>query len=120
MTFQEAVQVSLVRKYADFQGRATRPEFWWFMLAILLATLVAAIVDDGLIGRGEVLETLVGLGTIIPSLAVGVRRLHDTDRSGWWQLLHLVPLIGLIVLIVWWVAPGDAGSNRFGAPPAAG
>ena len=119
MSFADAVRKALLENYANFQGRATRPEFWWFMLAILLATLVAAVIDDELIGRGSVLETLVGLGTIIPSLAVGVRRLHDTDRTGWWQLLHLVPLIGLIVLIVWWVTPGEPGPNRFGAPPAA-
>lgn len=117
MTFQEAVQTALVKKYADFQGRATRPEFWWFMLAVAIATLIAAVIDDGLIGGGEIVETIVGLATVIPSLAVGVRRLHDTDRSGWWQLLHLVPLIGLIVLIVWWATPGIAAPNRFGEPP---
>ncbi|RBP08196.1 uncharacterized membrane protein YhaH (DUF805 family) [Roseiarcus fermentans] len=120
MTFQAAVQTAFVKKYADFQGRANRPEFWWFMLAVLIATLIAAIIDDELIGGGEIVETIVGLATIVPSLAVGVRRLHDTDRSGWWQLLHLLPLIGLIVLIVWWVTPGNAAPNRFGAPETVG
>ena len=118
MTFQDAVRINLVQKYADFQGRAGRAEFWWFTLAIVLASLVGAVIDDLLIGRGQVFETLVGLGTIVPSLAVGTRRLHDTDRSGWWQLLHLVPVIGVIVLIVWWATPGNAAPNRFGGEPA--
>lgn len=119
MTLQDAVRINLAQKYADFQGRAGRPEFWWFMLAILLASLIATVVDDVLIGRGEILETIVGLGTLVPQLAVGTRRLHDSDRSGWWQLLHLVPLIGSIVLIVWWATPGNAAANRFGEQPAA-
>lgn len=119
MTFSEAVQTVLVQKYADFQGRATRPEFWWFMLAILLATFVAALLDAFALGGHSILEALVSLATIVPSLSVGARRLHDTDRSGWWQLLSLLPLIGTIVLIVWWVQPGDASSNRFGKPQAA-
>ncbi len=119
MSFQEAVQSALIRKYADFQGRAARPEFWWFMLAIALATLVASILDEFVLRGGSILETLVGLGTVIPSLAVGARRLHDTDRSGWWLLLHLLPLIGVIVLIVWWAQPGEAGRKRFGEPPTA-
>ena len=119
MTFSEAVQTALLRKYADFQGRATRPEFWWFMLAILLATVVAALVDEFALGGHSVLESLVSLATIVPSLSVGARRLHDTDRSGWWQLLSLIPLIGAIVLIVWWAQPGDGAPNRFGEPPAA-
>jgi len=119
MTFQDAVQLNLTKKYAEFQGRAGRPEFWWFIVAILIATLIAALVDDVLIGRGEILETIVGLGTLVPQLAVGTRRLHDTDRSGWWQLLHLLPVVGSIVLIVFWAMPGNAAPNRFGAPPAA-
>ena len=118
MTFQDAVRINLMQKYADFQGRAGRPEFWWFMLAILLATLVGALIDDVLIGGGQLIETLVGLGTLVPQLAVGTRRLHDTDRSGWWQLLHFVPLVGSIVLIVFWAMPGNAAPNRFGAQPA--
>ena len=119
MSFSEAVQTALLKKYADFQGRAARPEFWWFMLAILLATVVAALIDEFLFGGRSILETLVTLGTIVPSLSVGARRLHDTDRSGWWQLLSLIPLIGTIVLIVWWAQPGNAGPNRFGPPPSA-
>ena len=117
MSFAEAVQTALVRKYADFQGRAKRPEFWWFMLALALVTVVAALIDAAS-GNRSILEALVTLATIVPSLSVGARRLHDCDRSGWWQLLSLVPLIGTIVLIVWWAQPGNVGPNRFGPPPA--
>lgn len=118
MSFSEAVNSVLFQNYANFQGRAARPEFWWFMLAILIASLVAAIIDEYGIGP-PILESLVTLVTIIPSLSVGARRLHDTDRSGWWQLLSLIPLIGTIVLIVWWATAGSAAENRFGRPPVA-
>ena len=120
MSFADAVQSALVRNYANFQGRSARPEFWWFMLAVTLATFVAALIDDYLLRGGSILEGLVALATIVPSLSVGARRLHDTDRSGWWQLLSLIPLIGTIVLIVWWVQAGSAAPNRFGPPPSAG
>ena len=120
MSFADAVRKAFVQNYGNFQGRATRPEFWWFMLAVLLATLAGAIIDDGLLRGRSIFEGLVTLATIVPSLSVGARRLHDTDRSGWWQLVSLVPLIGTIVLIVWWATPGSAASNRYGEPPAAG
>ena len=119
MSFTDAVRKAFIQNYANFQGRATRPEFWWFILAVVIATLVAAVIDDELIGGVSIFETLVGLATIVPSLSVGARRLHDTDRSGWWQLLQLIPLIGAIVLIVWFATPGAAGPNRFGEQPAA-
>ncbi len=118
MTFQESVQTCLVRNYANFQGRAARPEFWWFMLAIVLASLIAGFLDGFIFGGREILEAIVALGTVVPSLAVGARRLHDIDRSGWWQLLSIL-LIGTLVLIYFWVQPGTQGPNRFGEPPAA-
>ncbi len=118
MSFGEAVNSALFRNYANFQGRAARPEFWWFMLAILIASLVATVIDAYVIGP-RIFESLVTLGTIVPSLSVGARRLHDTDRSGWWQLLSLIPVIGMIVLIVWWASAGWPGDNRFGRPPVA-
>ena len=117
MSFVEAVRSAFVQKYADFHGRAGRPEFWWFTLAVVLATLVGGLIDDELLGGRSIFEGLVGLATVIPSLAVGARRLHDTDRSGWWLILHLFPVIGSIVLIVFWVMPGTAAQNRFGPEP---
>jgi uncharacterized membrane protein YhaH (DUF805 family) len=92
MTFQEAIRVCL-SKYADFNGRAARSEYWWFVLFVFLGSLAASMVSS-------VLGGLFSLGTLLPSLAAATRRLHDTNRSGWWQLIVLIPLIGFIVLIV--------------------
>jgi uncharacterized membrane protein YhaH (DUF805 family) len=119
MTFQEAVR-SGFSNYADFRGRASRSEFWWWQVFLVLGGIVAAVLDisanTSLVG-GSPLETLFWIATIIPDLAVTVRRLHDTDSSGWWILLALIPLIGMIVLIVWWCLEGSKGDNRFGADP---
>ena len=117
MNFQQAVQ-SGFSNYAKFRGHAARSEFWWFQLFIVLGGIVAAVLDllanSNVLG-GEPLATLFYLATIIPGLAVSVRRLHDTDSSGWWLLLGLIPLIGMIVLIVWWCLKGSRGYNRFGS-----
>ena len=114
MTFMESV-VYCLTNYFKFGGRGARPEYWWFMLACTIAGLVGAGIDT-LDGR-EILEPLVSLGTIIPTVSAAGRRLHDTDRSGWWQLIALIPLIGWIVLIVWLASRGTPGSNRYGQPP---
>jgi uncharacterized membrane protein YhaH (DUF805 family) len=95
MTFQESIQVCL-RKYADFNGRASRSEFWWFFLFLVLVQMVCGAINTNL-------GAVVSLGFLLPSLASGCRRLHDTNRSGWWLLLVLLPVFGVIVLIVFWV-----------------
>lgn len=110
MTFQEAIRVCF-QKYADFNGRAKRPEFWWFVLFTFLASLILSMVSNVLYG-------LFSLATIIPSLAVGARRLHDIGRSGWWQLLGLVPVIGWLVLIFWCAQESNTAANEFGEVPA--
>lgn len=117
MAFTQAVQSALIQNYANFRGRALRSEFWYFMLAFTLVFVVAAIIDEGALGGYSVLETLVTLAAVVPTFAVGARRLHDTNRSGWWQLLQALPLIGIIVLIVWFASRGDVAENRFGPPP---
>jgi len=106
---------SVLTQYAVFTGRARRSEFWWFFLANFIAGIVATIIDAG-IGY-PVFQIVVTLGLLIPGLAVGARRLHDTGRSGWWQLLALVPLIGIIVLIVFWATEGDQAPNQHGPSP---
>ena len=93
------------KKYATFDGVARRSEYWWFYLFLIVASLVLNIVSESLSG-------IFALATIVPSLAAGARRLHDTDRSGWWQLLTFVPIIGWIVLIVFLAQ--DSKPNRFG------
>lgn len=112
-------------KYADFSGRAPRAEYWWFYLLLIVAYLVAMIVDSvigtgAMVGPYGLLTLVLGLAIIVPSLAVGARRLHDTDRSGWWLLIGLIPLIGGIVLLVFFVLEGTRGDNRFGPDPLAG
>jgi uncharacterized membrane protein YhaH (DUF805 family) len=115
MQFVPAVTKAL-QNYVQFEGRAFRSEYWWFALFNVLC-LVAATLIDTLLGDATIVEILVSLGLLLPGLAVGARRLHDTDRSGWWLLLGLIPVIGGIVLIVWFATPGTPGPNRFGADP---
>lgn len=105
MTFPEAVR-SGFSKYANFNGRASRPEFWWWILFIFLGSLILSIFS-------EMLSGLFSLATLLPSIAVTARRLHDTDRSGWWQLIGFIPLIGLIIMIIWCVQEPKE-PNRFG------
>jgi uncharacterized membrane protein YhaH (DUF805 family) len=134
MGFVEAVR-SVYRNFFNFQGRARRSEYWWFFLFNILAGIVIGIVEVALglgagtmsSGPGEVSMNFAGgplsiiwsLVNIIPGIAVGIRRLHDTDRSGWWTFIALIPLIGFILLIVWYASNGTAGSNRFGNDPKA-
>lgn len=113
MTFQDSIRVCLTN-YAVFDGTASRPEFWWFFLFV---TLVAA----ALVVASEILSTIFLLAMALPLLAVGARRLHETGRSGWWQLFGLVPVGGLIVLAVVWALPktvqvGDATGDEVEKP----
>ena len=108
MNFKDAVITGL-KKFATFEGRATRSEYWWFVLFAALVQCAASIMDST-----GVLSALVSLAFLIPSLSLAARRLHDIDKSGWWQLVGIIPLIGLIVLIVWLCTKGTPGSNSFG------
>ena len=110
--FADAVKICL-SKYVDFTGRAVRSEYWYFTLFSFLASLVMVIIE-GFIGMRGILSTLMNLALILPHLAVGVRRLHDTDRSGWWFLIMFVPLVGIIVLLYFFCQKGTDGRNRFG------
>nr|WP_244426163.1 DUF805 domain-containing protein [Rhizobium mesoamericanum] len=114
MSFTEAVS-SVFSKYAVFSGRAGRPEFWWFALFNVIASLIVAFLDKVLFGY-EILGALYGLAVLLPGLGVAVRRLHDIGRSGWWILVGIIPLVGWIVLLVWYLSPGAPGSNEYGAP----
>lgn len=120
-------------KYVTFSGRASRSEFWWFALFVFAANIVLSIVDSVLFGtvttgpgsfeaqtNTPILSGLFGLAILLPYISVMVRRLHDTDRSGWWYWIILVPLIGFILLIVWWASKGTNGDNRFGHDPLGG
>lgn len=102
--------------YVTFSGRATRSEYWWFTLFNLLAGFVLGMVQAAM-GLQFGLADLYALAAILPGVAVTSRRLHDVGRSGWWQLLIFVPLIGAIVLLVWLVSKGEYGTNSWGEDP---
>jgi uncharacterized membrane protein YhaH (DUF805 family) len=112
MDFKQSVIRCVRDKYADFNGRAGRPEFWWFALACFAVGMVFNILGLAIIGM------LVNLALLLPSLAVGARRMHDIGKSGWFQLLWLIPFLGWAVLIYFLVQP-SAPANEYGEGPAA-
>ena len=114
----------LTEKYADFTGRARRAEYWWFVLVnlgvtigISVVTLILASSNDSSAGLGAIIYIVYALGVFVPSLAVTVRRLHDTNKSGWMLLIAFIPLVGAILLLVFYFTDGDPGTNRFGPSP---
>jgi uncharacterized membrane protein YhaH (DUF805 family) len=110
--------LQVLRNYAEFDGRSRRSEYWYFLLFNLIVALVLGFADSVLrkIAGFGMLGLLYSLAVLVPGIAVSVRRLHDTDRSGWWLLLALVPLVGLV--LIWFMAQeGNAGTNRYGQNP---
>jgi uncharacterized membrane protein YhaH (DUF805 family) len=115
-----------LRKYADFNGRARRSEYWLFWLFTTIVSIILTFVGGLVLGGndpgnpfsgGNLLSSIWTVAILIPSIAVGVRRLHDSNRSGWWLLLILLPIIGAIVLLIFFVLDGTPGSNKFGSDP---
>lgn len=143
MTFQESINTVLIKKYATFSGRAARSEFWWFWLfSVLLSVFFGGLgLITGMIVVFDSIDSLISLLILVPTLAVTCRRLHDTERTGWWQVLPIIPGmlaifalevsnaftlgwilvaiagIAFIVLIVWLATLGTPGPNRFGNDP---
>ena len=103
MTFQESITICF-KKYADFNGRASRSEYWWFALFIVIVSIVLSMISNEVSG-------LFSLATLLPSIAAAARRLHDTNRSGWWQLIAFIPIIGWIVLIVFLAQEGKSAED---------
>ena len=148
MNFQNAIKTCIKKKYANFSGRASKSEYWWFFLFCILAGVASQLLDVVVLGQSfwvnyGPINTIVNLILIIPILSAGARRLHDTNRSGWWQLLILIVLavvyyqkgmltkglitssyfitlflaLGIyILLIVWLASKGEKKKNRFGPP----
>ena len=110
MSFTDAIRACFT-KYADFNGRAKRPEYWWWVLFLYLGCAVLKFVNI-------YIYLAFVFATIVPNYAAGVRRLHDINKSGWMQLLWLIPILGWIYLIYLLAQPGDAGDNQYGSPPA--
>ena len=107
--------VKCLKNYANFEGRARRKEFWFFSLCQFVI-LVAAQLMDAMLGTGILFYAIFVLALFLPGLAAGIRRLHDVDKSGWWMLISLVPLVGFIVLIVFWATPTKPQRNEWGDP----
>lgn len=108
------------RKYFDFRSRATRAEYWWFILFLTIGGFMAGLLDQFLgMGSSESsgpIQSLFQIVTLIPGISVGVRRLHDIDKTGWWSLLILT-ILGIILLWIWAMKRGNSGENRFGVDP---
>ena len=120
MNFYAAIK-SAFSQYATFSGRASRSEFWFFYLFLVIASFVAASIDALVLNnQNSYLTLILFLATLIPLIAITTRRLHDTDRSGWWQLLSFIPLVGAIILIIWLCTASTPRSNRFGSNPLSG
>jgi len=118
MTFVQAIQ-SGFKNYVNFQGRAIRSEFWWFILFYLIIICVPEYLayhelSSGHPGAFSGVVDLIALAFLLPNLGLAVRRLHDTGRSGWWVLIGLIPIVGWILVIIWYCTPGTVGPNKYG------
>lgn len=118
---------SVLTQYATFSGRASRAELWWWILAVFIFLAITRIIDGAVIApilgferfeinAGQPLSLICSLLLILPNLAVAVRRLHDLNKSGWMILIGLIPIIGTLVLLYFYLQPGDEGDNDYGAP----
>ena len=111
------IKLCLTQKYADFNGRARRSEFWYFFLFSFIVSIVGEVVDFML--GNQVIGGVLGLAMLVPSLSVGARRLHDLNKSGWWQLI-VFTIVGIFVLIYWCIQDSEPGSNEYGPNPKTG
>ncbi len=118
--------IDVLKKYMVFSGRARRAEFWYFFLFSAIISIFLAVIDEFMGWNFEMdgdeigfLSTLYYIAVLLPYLAVIIRRLHDTDRSGWWVLIAFIPIVGVIVLLVFLILAGKHGDNRFGPDPKA-
>lgn len=110
MTFVDSIKTCFT-KYADFKGRASKSEYWWYVLFVVLASVVLTMINRSLSG-------LFSLATLVPSIAVAARRLHDTDKSGWLQLIAIIPVLGWVA-IIYLLIQEPKEPNRFGSAPSA-
>jgi uncharacterized membrane protein YhaH (DUF805 family) len=108
MNFLKSIETCFY-KYIEFNGRASRSEFWWFYLFVIICWIIG-------FALGPIIEVIIILGLLIPYIAVQARRLHDIGKSGWLQLISFIPLIGAIILIVWSATEGTKKKNKYGAP----
>ena len=126
--FNEYFIDTVKNKYTDFNGRATRSEYWYFVLFYFIISLILTLIDVNFINphldltpeaamQGSVLTGVFALALLLPQIALGIRRLHDTGRSGWWYLLILIPILGWLVLIYFYILDSQPGANAYGPNP---
>ena len=119
---------TLKNRYAKFDGRATRSEYWYFVLFYFIFSFITSLIDMWVINpmlgataqeaaQGGILQIILALGLLVPSIAIGIRRLHDIGKSGWWMLIGFIPIIGFLVLIYFYVQDSQPGENLYGANP---
>lgn len=118
LTFQEAIEKALKFNYCNFSGRASRSEYWWFLLFTFILGVVLQVALQPISHTLYfVVSALVELALLLPCLGLAVRRLHDISKSGWWILLGLIPVVGLIILIIWFCQPSNNVPNQYGGVP---
>jgi len=119
---------TLKYRYAKFDGRATRSEFWYFALFSFIGSFIFGLIDalivnpmlgatPGQMGQGGFLQFIFALALMVPSIALAVRRLHDIGKSGWWYLIAFIPIVGVLVLLYFFVLDSQPGSNQYGPNP---
>ena len=114
--------IEVLKKYTEFSGRSRRKEYWYFALFNVIITIILTMLDTALGTLNEltgygVFNTAYSLAVLLPSLGVSIRRLHDIGKSGWWLLIGLIPLIGAIILIVFFIKDSQPGENQYGPNP---
>ena len=117
VTFKEAVMMALTQNYCNFSGRSSRSEFWWFQLFGFVLGIVVCLVFCWSQNATNIASGLVSLALLLPNLGLCVRRLHDIGKSGWWIFLSLIPLIGGIILLIWYCKDSQPGDNEYGPIP---
>ncbi len=116
LSFGEAVKLALTTNYCNFNGRSSRSEYWWFALAMfILGFILRLILGDGTVGA--VISGVINLALLLPGLGLSVRRMHDINKSGWWVLINLIPLVGWIIFIIWAAKDSDPTPNQYGPVP---
>lgn len=108
------VKSVILKNYVNFEGRATRPEFWWFFLFNVIVSLILNLFGPKV---GTTLSGIWSLAILLPYLGLSVRRLHDINKSGWYLLVGLIPLVGWVLLVYWWAQPGERIENQYGPVP---
>ena len=117
VTFKEAIVRAIQQNYCNFSGRASRSEFWWFQLFGFILSTVIGIVFCWSQDTMSIVNCIVGLALFLPSLGLTVRRLHDIDKSGWWIFIGLIPIVGWIILLVWYCKDSQMEPNQYGPVP---